>query len=523
MPSTTNKNEFHDIEINAKFSEALEIMNAGKRNLFVTGRAGTGKSTILRYFRDTTERQIAVLAPTGVAAINIGGETMHSFFGFKPDITIDKARRNAKRVSNGDNAEMYRKLETIVIDEISMVRADLFDCADVFLRVIRNDHQTPFGGTRIIMIGDLYQLPPVVTSNERKIFSHHYKSPYFFDSNVFKEMDTIILELEKVYRQHDDSFIDLLNAVRNNTLIDEDMSALNTRFLGKEIKNDNGFIYLTSLNREASAINERKLFELNSNENLFFAEIEGKFDKKSYPTDKTIALKVGAQIMLLNNDARGRWVNGTIGTVVKMNGNSVTVKLQNEKKYMVEPHTWEMFKFGIDEGTKTITSKTTGTFTQIPVMLAWAVTIHKAQGKTFDKAIIDIDHAFAPGQVYVALSRLTSLNGMVLTKPLKKSSVRIDWRVSKFLTSYRYAISEMQMPLDQKIKIIWDAIEKKKKLNMTYLKANDVKSDRIVKPISVGEMEYRERTFTGMIAFCIATNEQRTFRVDRILSIDTMD
>lgn len=443
------------IEINEQFARALALMEDGKKNLFITGRAGTGKSTLLSYFREKTSRSVVVLAPTGVAAVNVRGQTIHSFFGFKPDITVEKARRAAKRHADQGWAGVYREMDTLIIDEVSMVRADLFDCADAFLKVARQERARPFGGVHVVLIGDLYQLPPVVRSDEQTVFNHHYKSPWFFDSAAYAEMNAELVELEKIYRQHDERFIGLLNAVRNNTIDDKGVAALNSRFIRDMRSGDaQGFVHLTSLNREADAINKEKLSSLPGRPREFTAEITGSFDERSFPADRVVSLKAGAQVMLLNNDPDGRWVNGTIGTVVKTGNKSVRVKLEGGETEDVGPHTWQMFRFNLDGKTKKIVSEPVGKFRQLPLMLAWAVTIHKAQGKTFDRAAIDVGRAFAAGQVYVALSRLRTLDGMILSRPLKKGHVRVDWRVVKFMTSQSWAVSEKKLPLNQKVEMI---------------------------------------------------------------------
>ncbi|MFH1829400.1 MAG: AAA family ATPase [Pseudomonadota bacterium] len=510
------------IEINEQFAKALEIIEQGSKHLFVTGKAGTGKSTLLQYFRETTKRQIVVLAPTGVAAVNIGGQTIHSFFGFKPDITIEKAQRNARKIAKLKKAEIYCKLETLVIDEISMVRADLFDCVDAFMRIVRGSKRVPFGGANLVMIGDLYQLPPVVTSHENRIFQEHYKSPFFFDSHVYSGMDTQILELEKIYRQSDKRFIEILNAIRNNTVQVADIEALNKHYDANP-KPEHGSIYLTSLNKNAAELNDKKLSELKGRTHHFNAEVFGQFDEKSFPANPRLRLKVGAQVMLLNNDSRGRWINGTIGEVVGMNDEFVDVKLADGTTEEVEFHTWEMFRFELDAKKKTIVSQPVGSFMQLPLMLAWAITIHKSQGKTFDRAVIDFDRVFACGQAYVALSRLRSLEGLVIKNKLKKNHVRVDWRVVKFLTGHHYDLSEKRMPLDRKIEVIEQAIENRSHLAITYLKSNDVMSKRVIMPLEVGEMEYSGKPFIGVLGTCKLRSQERVFRVDRILEMAVVE
>jgi len=511
------------IEINEKFKRALKIMKQGSPNIFVTGRAGTGKSTLLEYFKATTKRDIVVLAPTGVAAVNVGGQTIHSFFRFRPDITPDKAKRIAKRIVKSGDADIYQKIDTVVIDEISMVRADLFDCVDEFLRIARDKTRLPFGGAHIAMIGDLYQLPPVVTSSERRVFKEHYKSPWFFDSRVYSKMDIRILELEKIYRQSDKKFIDLLNAIRNNVIDEEGIDTLNMRLNPDPKDTDSGHIHLTALNRDADAINVRKLAALRGRSRHYSARVSGEFDRKSYPAREDVELKTGAQVMLINNDSMGRWINGTVGCVTKVGSDHVEVKLSDGNIEEIEPYTWQMFRFELSEKGNSIVSQPVGKFTQLPVMLAWAVTIHKSQGKTFDSAVIDVGRVFDCGQVYVALSRLRSLEGITLKTRLKKSHVRVDWRVVNFLTGHQYAKSEKEMPFAEKTEMIRNAIENGQDLAIIYLKANDVKSKRTITPIEVGEMEYSGRKFPGLRAICNTRNDERVFRVDRILKMEVVD
>lgn len=507
------------LEINERFAEALALMEEGETNLFVTGKAGTGKSTLLQLFRGRTKRQVVVLAPTGVAAVNVGGQTIHSFFRFKPDITVEKARRAAKKASAEGRGRVYRTMETLIMDEVSMVRADLFDCADAFLRVARGKKSKPFGGVHVVMIGDLYQLPPVVASREREIFTRHYASPFFFDAKAYAPMGVRLLELEKIYRQHDDRFIELLGAVRNNTIDEAGLKALNGRVVVGPPQEAQGSIWLTALNREADAINGDRLAKLPGKARAYQASVEGDFDEKSCPADRVVGLKNDAQVMLLNNDAHGRWVNGTVGTVVGMGAESVQVQLEGGAVEEIEPCTWQMFRFDLDAKAGRIVSEPVGTFTQLPLMLAWAVTIHKSQGKTFDRAVIDAGSAFAAGQVYVALSRLRTLDGMTLARPLKKSHVRVDWRVVRFLTSHHYALSERAMPIEEKVAMIEEAIRDRQRLEIVYLKGSDEKSKRIIRPLEVGEMEFAERPFLGVLATCELRGDERVFRVDRILEM----
>ena len=515
------------IELNEEFKRALHLMENTNHHIFITGKAGTGKSTLLEYFRSITKKNIAVLAPTGVAALNVHGETIHSFFGFKPNVTLDKIRRLPRKA-----ALLYKNLDAIVIDEISMVRADLMDCIDYFLRLNGPDESKPFGGIQMIFIGDLYQLPPVVRGKERKLFRDVYKSEYFFDSFAFKSIDLEFVELKKVYRQKDDKFIEILNQVRNNTVSDESIKILNSRVNAdfKNVEDWEYVVYLTTTNAMAERINRENLELLKGKTYSFKAEISGQFDEKLYPTDYELVIKKGAQVMMLNNDASGRWVNGTVGRVVGVSRKTVDgyriirVKFRDGRVEEVLPFTWEIFHYYYNEELGTIETETVGTFTQYPMKLAWAITIHKSQGKTFDRVIIDIGKGtFAHGQLYVALSRCTSLEGIILKKPISRKHIFMDWRIVKFLTEMKYREAQRKNPLEDKIEIIKKAIETGQPLEIVYLKPNDEESRRVVHPLELGEFKYRGRTFLGLKAFCTMRNEKRTFRVDRILSLKVLD
>lgn len=520
---------FRKIELNQEFSKALRLLEDTSLSVFITGKAGTGKSTLLDYFRNTTKKSIAVLAPTGVAALNVEGQTIHSFFKFKPDITPSEAVKRAKKQKK--RIELFKKLNALVIDEISMVRADLLDCVDLFLRTILKK-KLPFGGLQMVFIGDLYQLPPVVRGDDRRLFRDEYQSPYFFDAKVMQNFEFEFIELEKVYRQKDEKFIDLLNAIRNNSVKEENIRFLNRCFqsnldnLGKD-----DYIYLTTINDLAAKINETKLNELKTKLHILKGEIEGDFDEKYLPTELELKLKEGAQVMFLKNDPGGRWVNGTIGKIKKIRNDELLVspikeslsdgtKTMAKKPLLVEPFTWELYETYYNQAVRSIEKKEIGSFTQYPLKLAWAITIHKSQGKTFDKVIIDIGKGtFTPGQLYVALSRCRTLEGIVLKKEIKKSNVFIDWRVIKFVTRYQYKLSDKKIPLEKKIELIKKAIKDKNKLEITYLKSKDVKSKRIILPRRIGEMEYLGYKYIGLEAYCFKRKENRIFRVDKILEL----
>jgi hypothetical protein len=495
-------------------------MEGSNRSIFIAGRAGTGKSTLLNYFRHTTQKKVAVLAPTGVAALNVKGQTIHSFFRFKPGITPDRV----KKPRSANSESIYRKLDIIVIDEVSMVRADLLDCVDRFLRLNGPEADKPFGGIQMAFIGDLYQLPPVVTSGEKEVFQSLYETPYFYGARVFDSFEMEFVELEKIYRQHDERFITLLNGIRNNSVTEEGLELLNRRYQPEfEPPPDEFYVYLTTTNKLAEEINARRLAELPGRLYTFTGSIEGDFGEEYLATKIDLQVKVGAQVMMLNNDIQGRWVNGSIGkmtdiTRMSKNEDIIFVELADGEEVEVTPFAWEIFRFFVDGGK--LQSEVIGTFTQYPLMLAWAVTIHKGQGKTFERVIIDIGKGtFAHGQMYVALSRCTTLGGIVLKKPAQKKHIWTNYQVMDFLTQYQYKKAETACPLDGKIELIKKAIESKRLLEIVYLKPSDEKTTRVVRPVEVGAMEYQGKKYLGMRAFCLKRNDDRTFRIDRILEI----
>ena len=502
------------IEITSDFRRALGIMAGERKNLRLTGRAGTGKSTLLRHFRDNTKKDVVVLAPTGVAAVNIEGQTIHSFFGFKPGI-VPEAVRAVKR--NG----VYQSVETIVIDEISMVRADLLDCVDRFMRLNGRKKKEPFGGAQLVMIGDLYQIPPIVTPEERDRFAGKYPSPYFFSSDAFKDLPIEFVELEKVFRQKDDAFVALLNAVRNGVLTEKILNAFNSRVEPSfEPASGEFCICLTTTNAGADEVNARRLAGLKGPSKRFRGEVSGDFGEKLLPVPEVLDLKKGAQVMMAKNDPEGRWVNGTVGRVTGFRGGTVLVELTGGETAGVEPVQWDNYAFDFNPSTKRVESESVGSYTQIPLRLAWAVTIHKAQGKTFERVMVDFGRGtFAGGQAYVALSRCTTLDGLHLKRPLRKSDIRLDWRIVKFLTGFQWGRAAEKMTVADKTRVIEEAIESKKALAIVYLKSSDEKSRREIEPREVGTMEYLGKPFLGVRAFCRSRREERVFRVDRILEI----
>jgi ATP-dependent exoDNAse (exonuclease V) alpha subunit len=505
------------IEINPQFARAVELMEHSKEHLFVTGRAGTGKSTLLQHFRETTKKKIAVLAPTGVAALNVRGQTIHSFFGLKPNATAESIVKAAKF---SKNLLMYRSLDAIVIDEISMVRADLLDGVDMFLRAVRRV-KLPFGGMQMIFIGDLYQLPPVVINHERDYFKTVYKSPYFFDAHAANDPDFSMqyIELEKIYRQQEKDFIEVLNAVRNNSMTDEHLAKLNTRTTGILSRGKTkDVITLTTTNAAADTLNAERLAKLPGKPMAYSASMKGKFDEKQAPTEEELKLKIGAQVMMLANDSEGRWVNGSIGTVTGLTKDFVKVLLDTGKEWLVEQHTWSMMKYNYAGGE--LTQEAAGSFTQYPMKLAWAVTIHKAQGKTFDSVSIDFGGGtFAPGQAYVALSRCRTFKGLSLHRPMRARDVIMDPCVIDFVTRVQYGESERKMGMEEKRQILRNCILHRRGIQMTYLRSNDVKVVWDVMPVFVGEMSYKGEKYQGMRALTVEDGVTRAFKLDRILAL----
>jgi ATP-dependent DNA helicase PIF1 len=423
--------EKQPISLSKEFDDVLNILEYTSNHYFVTGRAGTGKSTLLQLFRSTSRKKIAVLAPTGIAALNVKGQTLHSFFGFPPRM-IDKVDIFKKK-----DYKFYKKVDTIIIDEVSMVRADMLDNIDYFLRLNREVDQ-PFGGVQMLFFGDLFQLPPVIASEfEKQYFREKYASAYFFSANIIPFIDLQMIELNQVYRQDEKHFIRLLDNIRQNAIDYDDMEDLNQRHVA--LPEDKKYIvYLCARNATADAINQTEIEKLDTEKFVFNAKTEGEFNPQLYPTEGILVLKRGAQIMFVKNDPQKQFVNGTIGTIRHMDNDEITADILdehgNEKMIKVDRQTWENVKYKSDpQVDTTIKAEIIGTFTQYPLKLAWAITIHKSQGKTFERVIIDLGGgAFESGQTYVALSRCKKLSGIYLKKPITGRDIFIDPAVVDF-------------------------------------------------------------------------------------------
>lgn len=413
------------------------------RSIFLTGKAGTGKTTFLNEFVLKTKKKHIVVAPTGIAAINAGGVTIHSMFGLPPRTFLPTTERIDGNLAMNiadlmhhfkyrkDKLKLLREIEIIIIDEVSMLRADVLDMMDFSLRHVRRNQQK-FGGVQMLFIGDLYQLPPVV--RDEYLLNQYYNSPFFFESLALKELPLITIELTTVYRQKDEKFLDILNEIRDGEIGDIDFETLNERYIPDFEPTDEPYVYLTSHNRMADEINQKKLAELSGKTYSYKAEIVGNFNENQYPNDEVLDLKVGAQIMFIRNDASGerRYFNGKLAEVVDLDEKEITVIIDgDDENYVLKKEVWEQKKYSLD-AEKNITEDVLGSFKQYPIRLAWAVTIHKSQGLTFDRLIIDAGKSFASGQVYVALSRCRTLEGIVLKSKITPEVIFADRRVSKF-------------------------------------------------------------------------------------------
>ncbi|MBN2127622.1 MAG: AAA family ATPase [Candidatus Diapherotrites archaeon] len=413
--------------LSSEFKLAFDLIEFKGESVFITGKAGTGKSTFLNYLVKNSKKNVVVLAPTGVAAVNVGGQTIHSFFGLPPGCTVKEAVKEAK---NRKNTELFVKSEVIVIDEISMIRSDLMDCINVFLQTVMKSSNS-FGGKQMVFIGDLCQLPPIVLNEEKQAFKECYASEFFFDSIALKKFKLKVIKFNKIYRQKDKEFIELLNKVREKNVSENDLIKLNSQVFDGI---DEGFIHLTSMNYLAEEINSKKLNELTGIEYRFKALIEGKINSNQFPAEQILSLKKGAQVMFLANNVKKNYFNGMLGTVIEINGLKIKVKSFENKTVEVTPYDWEIKKYKYNSVKKIIEKELIGVFTQIPLRLAWAITIHKSQGKTFEKTIIDVGKgAFTHGQLYVALSRNTSLQGIKIKTPIKQKDIILDKKIINYM------------------------------------------------------------------------------------------
>ncbi len=451
---------------NIELQLAWDFVNQTKRHIFLTGKAGTGKTTFLHRLKAESNKRLAVVAPTGVAAINARGVTIHSFFQvpFGPVIpgeTQQNIKREFKHKFSKKKIDIIKSLDLLIIDEISMVRADLLDAIDFTLRKYKDRNQV-FGGTQVLMIGDLQQLSPVVKPHEWDLLKNHYETPYFFSSKAFQQANAVSIELKNIYRQEDENFIKILNEIRDNKLTEASAKLLNSRYIPDfEPLQDDDYILLTTHNHKAKKINQEKLDELPDKTYYFHAYVDGKFPENAYPNAEKLALKKGAQVMFIKNDSsfEKRYYNGKIGKITFIDDKNIFVKCPGDDiEIEVNREVWENITYYINPETKQIEERSQGSFSQIPLKLSWAITIHKSQGLTFDKAIIDAELSFAHGQTYVALSRCKTLEGMVLKSPIQSSSIINDKRVSGFTNEIAKRQPDEKILLNSKKQFFVDLI-----------------------------------------------------------------
>ncbi|MSQ78830.1 MAG: hypothetical protein EXR21_04025 [Flavobacteriaceae bacterium] len=524
---------------NPIFNLAAEVVNYTSQNLFLTGKAGTGKTTFLRYIKETTSKCTVVIAPTGVAAINAGGVTMHSFFQlpfnpFLPDetrifgnsATVDRLSLIRNMKMSREKIDLMNELELLIIDEVSMLRADMLDAIDEILRYYRNKRKVPFGGVQVLFIGDLFQLPPVVGDDEWAMLKGYYASPFFFSAKVLHENPPVFIELKTIYRQSEERFINLLNNIRNNTMEDEDYEWLHNRYRPAAMDEYEGTITLTTHNRIADQINQQELQKLDGETHSFMGEIKGEFSDKALPTEMRLDLKVGTQVMFIKNDTEDKkYFNGKLATVTKISKDGITVLGNEDKEEMVvNKEKWSNIRYNLNRETNRIEEDEIGSFTQYPLRLAWAITIHKSQGLTFDNVIIDAGASFAAGQVYVALSRCRTLDGIVLLSKIFPQSVKSDERILQFSKQENKATEVSRILAEEKPKFA--AMVLLKTFDWAKLFGELKHFQELTKTKKLPEPELFEQIISVMLEKANAqyeTADKFLLQLQNILGQDTMD
>jgi energy-coupling factor transporter ATP-binding protein EcfA2 len=446
---------------NPEFQFAEQFALNTDQHIFLTGKAGSGKTTLLKHIAEKTSKNFVIVAPTGVAAINAGGSTIHSMFYFPTtsfipsnefvdmNLVTNRSLLLKHLRYNREKRRLMQELELLIIDEVSMVRCDILDAIDFALQVVRRN-KLPFGGVQVLLIGDMHQLPPVTRDNEWEILKSYYQSPYFFDSQVWQKLDAVQIELKKIYRQSDERFLNLLNNIRNKEMEQDDFEQLEKRFQPLFKPTEKGYVMLCTHNYKADNINADELKKLPAKMHSFEAEIEGDFPENMYPCERILNLKEGAQVMFIKNDTEsGRYYNGKLAVIKKIEAREITVEFnENKESFTLSRQLWENTRYNVEEGTGKISKNDLGTFRQYPLRLAWAITIHKSQGLTFDKVIIDAGQSFAAGQVYVALSRCRSLEGIVLHSRIAQNALFTDDKINSFSNSH-HNTNELQQVLSE--------------------------------------------------------------------------
>lgn len=516
-----------------EFKEILDLLKNTNESLFITGKAGTGKSSLLKHFIKNTNKKLVILAPTGIAALNVGGQTIHSFFRFPPSVIYPN-----KIEPDFVRAELFRNLQMVIIDEISMVRADLMNGIDIALRRNRNKPNEPFDGVQMVFIGDLFQLPPVLKDEERDYILRTYGGQYFFDAIVFKTFNYQFKELTTIFRQSDEQpgFKTMLNNIRNNEVQFDDMALLNSRHKDNAGEQENS-IFLTTKKSIARKINFDKLENLPGEKSTYIGVLSGKYLKlkedaedkleDKLPAPYRLELKKDAQIMMLRNDGGKRWVNGSIGIIEELEPDAITVKI-DENKYKIEKESWNEVEYILNQETKEIEERIIAGFSQFPLQLSYAMTIHKSQGKTFDKITVDVGTgAFAHGQVYVALSRCRTLDGIILNNSIRNNDIIVDPRVIEYYktkstppSSIKPTSIEPNTPTSIKEELL-KAVDGNHKIKILYENFNGEASERELSNLKLtddfNDFGYEKQHIKG---FCHLRNEERSFKIDRIKKIE---
>ncbi len=490
-------------------TQALDLMNKSSKSLFLTGKAGTGKSTLIQYFIETTKKNILVLAPTWVAAVNIGGTTIHSFFGMHPWMTLEEA----KEWKFGMNALKWKildKLDTIIIDEISMVRADMMDIINEILQTVYGN-KLPFGGKQMIFVWDVFQLPPIVRYEEQMFFEKQYWSSYFFASPAYQALKVITIELQHIYRQDDADFKSILNKIRLGIHSIKDLEMLNTHVWTS--KDKDLVIHLMTTNADADTINQQKLRQITADPVHHFSDVEGDVPPSMYMNSNDLVFKPWAQVMMLVNGPK--YKNGSIGTLIERDDFEEIAHIQVSGEIVeVEVHTRNIRKPSYDKKANTISNEVVWSFTQLPFKLARAITIHKSQWLTFDNVIIDFgDRVFAKWQTYVALSRVSSLEGLTLTRPLRMADITIDTKVREYMSA------QLAKQSEDKIK---SAIEQEHSITFSYINYANQISERVVEPKEIDIIKNKWHTFLGLIGYCEQEKKSRAFHMERMFEIEVV-